>query len=68
MNVHHIIFDCSECRKNHILLIQEYETEVDPWSNMVGQLLGSRNTSQLLLEFIATMRVGEKVRVLDKKI
>lgn len=66
MDVHHIMFNCYEWRKEHILWRWKHETKVNLWPSMVKQLLGSRRVTAVVMEFLATTRAGERPKVQDQ--
>lgn len=48
-------------------MCREYEIEIGPWSGMIRQLLSSRYSTRVVLEFLAMIREGERPEVLDQK-
>lgn len=63
MDVHHLMTRCVAWQQEPTVLRREYETRVGRWPSTVTQLLESRKLNPVVLEFLATIPAGKRLRV-----
>lgn len=69
MDTHHILFECRVWREKRRKMRKRCQKEVEGQPRRVRLLLGSRKAIPTLLDFIATIRAGQRARIQkqDKK-